>query len=215
MFMTLSEIRSRVLKEVQDESLEVFDNSTVDDLINDGLRQISEQSAAFTYRNVFIIESGDLIPDANTYMLPDDFIRMDQIKLNDVPLKIITTTDSYIFDETDYDNYATILNDEVEFKSDLSVGDEIKMYYRRSHPTLTDDTDTLIREMNGHEQMLIDYCAYRIHAINGDIQLSEKYGQRYGGSLQNFKIRTNANTNFGISFKRISTKSFWGNRNVR
>lgn len=203
--MTLTEILSNIVTEIQDSSKVVFTDDVMTSKVNEALDNISVRSQAFTGINTYTIT----VSGTTELDLPDDFVIDKFLRINSTTAYNFNKVEEQFTDDESVVRYNIVGNTIYLVNKELDVTDTVYLFYNRLHKAMVSGSDTLEKELRGYEKMVIDYCAYSYYRIVGEYDKADSYGSSYQSQLNIFAQRQNAKNSAGLRFKTISSNNFW------
>jgi hypothetical protein len=201
MALQLSEIRSRVKTEIQDYSGTVFSDSVINEFINDGLKDIARRAQPFKE-----ITDETVSSDTDTYSIPANFVTDIMFYIDGNAVFKATGTDK---ETNENSEVYYVEGNNIAFSFTIESGSSLNFHYFKFHDKLSNDSDELSREMNGYEQTLVDYCAWRCFRVDRRFDLARQYGASYAQKLADMRAYSNEQFISKPKFKYINSRKFW------
>ena len=190
---TLAELVADLQFVMQDFSTEVMTSARAKYLINLALKQISRETGAFKGTDSTVVS----VPTTGIDV-PDDYLRIDSIKVATATGKNIVytqqTAEQYdVLEFSDNSFIYYIDNDgKIYFNHTLNAGDIVKVRYSKLHDELVSDSDETYPFLNGYDEMIVSYAAYKMCNVNGEAQQAQINFAEYKRLIGEFSLKSNA-----------------------
>lgn len=195
--LQLSELRSMVRLRTRDTTVDVtrqqFSDNTLNNVLNEAQRDLVNRTWILTATTTISLAS-----NVRTYALPNDFIAVQRVTLNNVPITEVTLQGL----DQNQTNWTTVSNStgtsSVQYYVEHALGGNVLLglyplistvsanallvYYTMQAPEMTSDASIPFNgrpEFYSYHDVLIDYATFIIWASQGDLSMAKPYLELY------------------------------------